>query len=562
MTKKIAHTALFIIAIAALYLISEKCFFRIDLTSEKRYSISDNTKRLLDGIEKPLNIKIYLDGDLNPGFLRLKRATKEMIDEFGIYCGSDVEYEFINPSEGATNAEREKTYAELEKRGLRGTMVHERDGEGKSIQKIVYPWAEISYDGKSLPVCLLKNVAGNSGEENLNISIENLEFGLTDVIRMLCNHEVQKVAFIEGHGEFPEPLVYDASQALSHYYQVDRGAITNDVNVLNDYKAIIIAGSESKFTEQEKYVIDQYIMKGGKVLWLLDGCRISLDSLSTSSQTIGIVNEMNLEDQLFTYGVRVNPVLVQNVQCALVPVNMAREGDQPKYEPSAWYYSPLLMTSPEHPITRNLTPIKSEFTSSIDFVGSNENLKRDVLLATSPGSHVQNAPAIVSMDVINVERNGQYFNVSDRIFIGVSEEGVFPSVFRNRLVPNGIQTSEKTITESKPTKMIFVADADIIRNDVQGSGENINVLPLGFDRYMNQQFGNKDFILNAVNYLTDDDGWMELRNREIKLRLLHKRSIIGGTKTFWQIVNMTLPLLLLGVFGGAFFFVRKRRYTR
>lgn len=561
MTKKIAHIALFALAIVALYFISEKCFFRIDLTSEKRYSISDNTKRMLKGIEDPLSVKIYLDGDLNPGFLRLKRATKEMLDEFSVYCNSDVDYEFINPSGATSNTEREKNYAELEKRGMRGTLVHDRDNEGKSIQKVIYPWAEISYAGKSLPVCLLKNVAGNSGEENLNISIENLEFGLTDVIRMLTSREVQKIAFIEGHNEFPEPFVYDASQALSHYYQVDRGVITNDVGILDGYKAIIIAGAEKKFSEQEKYVIDQYVMNGGKVLWLLDGSRISLDSLSTSSQTIGIANEINLEDQLFTYGVRINPVLVQNVQCALIPVNMAREGDQPKFEPTSWYYSPLLMTSPEHPATRNLTPIKSEFTSSIDFVGSDTTLKRDVLLATSPGSHIQNVPSIVNMEVINVERNAQYFNISNRVFIGVAEEGVFHSVFRNRLIPEGIKTTEKTRTESKPTKMIFVADADIIRNDVQGSGENMNILPLGFDRYMNQQFGNKDFILNAVNYLTDDDGWMALRNREIKLRLLHKPAVIG-LRTFWQTINMVLPLLLLGLFGLGFFFIRRRKYTK
>lgn len=484
-----------------------------------------------------------------------------MLDEFSVYCNSDVDYEFINPSGAASNAEREKNYAELEKRGMRGTLVHDRDNEGKSIQKVIYPWAEISYAGKSLPVCLLKNVAGNSGEENLNISIENLEFGLTDVIRMLTSREVQKIAFIEGHNEFPEPFVYDASQALSHYYQVDRGVITNDVGILDGYKAIIIAGAEKKFSEQEKYVIDQYVMNGGKVLWLLDGSRISLDSLSTSSQTIGIANEINLEDQLFTYGVRINPVLVQNVQCALIPVNMAREGDQPKFEPTSWYYSPLLMTSPEHPATRNLTPIKSEFTSSIDFVGSDTTLKRDVLLATSPGSHIQNVPSIVNMEVINVERNAQYFNISNRVFIGVAEEGVFHSVFRNRLIPEGIKTTEKTRTESKPTKMIFVADADIIRNDVQGSGENMNILPLGFDRYMNQQFGNKDFILNAVNYLTDDDGWMALRNREIKLRLLHKPAVIG-LRTFWQTINMVLPLLLLGLFGLGFFFIRRRKYTK
>ena len=269
-------------------------------------------------------------------------------------------------------------------------------------------------------------------------------------------------------------------------------------------------------------MIDQYIMKGGKVLWLVDGARISLDSLSTASQTIGIENKLNLSDQLFNYGVRINADLVQDVQCLLIPVNTARMGDQPKYEPMPWYYSPLALATPIHPISKNLAPVKTEFVSSIDFVNEEMDVKKTPLLVTSTGTHVQNIPSVVSMDVINVEKNGYYFN-KHNIILGAVLEGVFPSVFKNRMVPQGVTTSDPMLTESKPTKMVVIADGDVIRNDVQGKGENMNILPLGYDRYMNQQFSNKELLLNAVNYLTDDDGWMALRSREIKLRLLNKK---------------------------------------
>lgn len=559
MIKKGLHIVLFIIAIVAVCLISERHFFRIDLTSEKRYSLSDNTKNLLEGMDEELSVNVYLDGDLNAGFLRLRKAVKEMLDEFDAYAGKRVHYTFINPSAGATNEERDKTYEELEKKGMRGILVHDRDQEGQAMQKVVFPWIEISYKGKSRPVNLLKNNPDKSGEENLNTSIETLEYEITDALRLMTTTKVPKVAFLEGHGEWQEPLVYDMSQELSRYYQVDRGSISDDPSILNDYKAIIIAAPTEQVPEKDKYALDQYIMKGGKVLWMVDGARISLDSLATASQTIGIENNVNLADQLFNYGARINANLVQDVQCLLIPVNTARAGDQPKYEPMPWYYSPLALTVPLHPISKNLAPVKTEFASSIDFVNNEIEVKKTPLLVTSTGTHVQNVPSIVSMDVINVEKNGYYFN-SRNMIVGAVLEGVFPSAFKNRPVPEGIKSSEDKLTESKPTKMVVIADGDVIRNDIQGKGENMNVLPLGFDRYMNQQFGNKEFLLNTVNYLTDDDGWMSLRSREIKLRLLNKPAIIGQ-RTFWQIANIVLPLILLGTFGVIFNFIRKRKYT-
>lgn len=559
MIKKSLHIILFVVTVLAVYFISERYFFRIDLTSEKRYSLSDNTKNLLKSMDKELAVTVYLDGDLNAGFLRLRKATKEMLDEFDAYAGAKVRYSFDNPSAGATNEERDKKYEELEKRGMRGILVHDRDQEGQAMQKVVFPWIEISYNGKKRPVNLLKNIPDKSGEENLNTSIETLEYEITDAIRLMTTTEVPKVAFLEGHGEWVQPLVYDMSQELSRYYQVDRGAITDDPSILDNYKALIVAGPTEKFSEKDKYAIDQYIMKGGKVLWMVDGARISLDSLSTASQTVGIENNVNLSDQLFNYGVRINADLVQDVQCLLIPVNTARMGDQPKYEPMPWYYSPLALTVPVHPISKNLAPVKTEFVSSIDFVNDELQVVKTPLLVTSTGTHVQNVPSIVSMEVVNIEKNGYYFNRRNMI-VGSVLEGVFPSAFKNRMVPEGIKTSEKALTESKPTKMVVIADGDVIRNDVQGKGENMNILPLGYDRYMNQQFSNKEFLLNAVNYLTDDDGWMALRSREIKLRLLNKPAIIGQ-RTFWQVTNVVLPLLLVGLFGLVFNFVRKRKYT-
>ena len=560
MKKRILHILAFVAAVTLVYFLSEKFFFRIDLTSERRYSLSDNTEKLLESLDDDLKVTIYLDGDLNSGFLRLRKATKELLDEFDAYAGKSVQYQFVNPSAATTNEEREKKYEELEKEGMRAIMVYDKDGEGEARQKVVFPWMKISYKGKTRVVNLLKNIPHKSGEENLNISIESLEYEVTDALRIITSTSVPHVAFLEGHGEWPEILVYDITQTLSHYYQVDRGSLTGRVGELNDFEALIIAGPTRGFSEMEKFEIDQYIMGGGRVLWLLDGTRISLDSLSTASQTIGIENDINLSDQLFRYGVRINADLVQDVQCSLIPVNVARAGDTPDYQPMPWYYSPLLLTVPSHPVTKNLAPVKSEFVSSIHFVNDNEKVKKTPLLVTSTGTHLQAIPSVVSMDIVNVEQNGYYFNMHN-VMTAASLEGVFPSVFVNRMVPDGIQMMGERRSESKPTKMIVVADGDVIRNDVQGKGEHTNVLPLGYDRYMNQKFGNGEFLLNAVNYLTDDDGWLDLRSREIQLRLLNKPAVIGQRK-FWRVVNIVVPLLLLLLFGVVFNYVRKRKYTK
>ena len=549
---------LFFICLIVLALISFFFFFRIDLTSDKRYSIADQTKMLMAKTDSPLKVVVYLDGDLNPGFLRLKKSTAELLDELSVYSNHNIDIQFENPSLADSPEQREKKYTELQNRGLAPTAVYERDKEGKSIQKVIFPWIEMTYKGKKVQVCLLKNILGNSGDENLNISVENLEFEITDGIRRLVNTEVSKIAFLEGHGELSEAETYDISKTLSKYFQIDRGTIATNATILDNYKAVIIAKPTKPFSESDKFIIDQYIMHGGRVLWLLDGVRISKENLSTIGLSPAIELDLNLNDQLFRYGVRINPVLLQDVQCASVPVNIARVGATPQFEPTPWYFAPLLLTSPEHPITRNITEVRSEFCSGIDLVGDNKQVKSQLLLATSDNTHIVGAPTTIDLSQKIKPNDKAYFNAG-YVPVAVAMEGNFESDFANRMIPAGLTNTSPIRRQSLNTRQIVVADGGIIRNET--TEKDSTTLPLGFDRYMNQQFGNKDFIQNAVLYLADNDGWMQLRSRTLKLRLLNKR-ITNEDRITWELINVLVPLGLLLIFGIGYQIQRKRKYTK
>lgn len=548
------------LAIAGLAFLSVFFFFRIDLTSEKRYSISQPTKTLLKKANAPLKVSIYLEGDLNPGFTRLKNSAKNLLDEMSVYAAEGIDMEFINPSTAATQAEREQKYLELEAEGMTPTAIYERDKEGKSIQKIVFPWVKMTYGNKTVVVNLLKNIRGLQGEENLNISIENLEFEITDGIRRLINSQVSKIAFIEGHGELNEAQTYDISKVLSRYFQIDRGTLATDATILAEYKAIIIAKPTQPFSESDKYIIDQYIMNGGKVLWLMDGVRVSMENLSTTGISPAIALDLNLDDLLFKYGIRIQPVLLQDVQCASVPVNIAPEGAQPQFEPTPWFFAPLLLTSSQHPISKNITEVRSEFVSTIEVVGENNNTKASLLLATSDNTHVFSTPATIDLSETHDTKDKNYFNMS-YMPVSVLVEGEFESNFANRMRPKEITNAFPLLKKSLKTRQIFVADGDIIRNETNGIASDSTTLPLGFDRYMNQQFGNRDFIANAVLYLTDDEGWIDLRSRSLKLRLLNKQ-LVNNERLTIQLVSILTPLLLLAIFAVLYNILRKRKYTK
>ncbi len=554
------RSLIFLFSILGVVIFSGFYFIRLDLTSDKRYSLSDQTKNLMTKVEYPLEVNIYLDGELNPGFLRLKKATSELLDELSVYSAKNINVHFINPSLAANSEQREKNYAGLEARGLTPTAVYERDKEGKSIEKIIFPWIEIRYQNTTVPVSLLKNILGNSGDENINISIENLEFEITDGIRRATNKVVKKIAFVEGHGELCEKETYDISKSLSRYFQIDRGVLATNAAILNDYKAIIIAKPKFPFSESDKFIIDQYIMHGGSVLWLIDAVRISKENLSITGLSPAIALDLNLDDQLFRYGVRINPVLLQDVQCTSIPVNIAPANATPQFEPTPFYFSPLLLTSPDHPVTRNVTEVKADFCSGIDLVGDNKQVKAQLLLATSNNTHIVGTPTTIDLSNNPKPTDKAYFNTG-YVPVAVALEGNFDSDFENRMTPKGLTNTQAFLPKSVITRQIVVADGDVIRNDTSAYKTDSTVMQLGYDRYMNQQFGNKEFILNAVLYLTDNEGWMQLRSRTLKLRLLNK-SISSDERITFQLVNTIIPVLILLIFGFVYQIVRKKKYTK
>lgn len=531
--------------------LSANLFFRIDLTSDKRHSVSQPTKQLMAGLNEEVEVTIYLDGDMNSGFLRLKRSVAELLDELSIYAPEGITYSFTNPT--SLPQEEQKQLMQLfAENGISPTTIYERNRDGKSVQRLLFPWLKISYGDKQQWVSLLKNIKGNSGEENLNISIESLEFQLTDALRLLTQKEIQKIAFIEGHGELSDYNTWDISLALSRYFQIDRGVLGTDASVLDDYKAIIIAAPTQPFSEKDKYIIDQYIMRGGRVLWLIDGVRLDENSLSTTGMSPTIPMDVNLTDMLFRYGVRVNPMIVQDQQCLLVPVNVASSGEPAHFEPMPWYFAPLLLTSPNHPVSRNLPQVTGTFVSCLDMVGQNDNLRRDVLLATSNATHIISAPAAINVE--EIELTPDYFNLA-YVPVAVALDGVFPSLFAHRLMPQNITNAPAKLKESVPTKQIVMASGSFISNDIQDG----QPLPVGYDRYTQTQFGNRDFFVNALLYLTDDQGWINLRNKQLKIRLINK-NIATNARLPLQLINVGMPLLLLAIFGVVFLWMRRRVY--
>lgn len=553
----------FVVLLAAVIVanwLASSVVLRWDLTSDKRYTLAEITREFLSDIDEPVFAHVYLSGDLNVGFERLSRATREKLEEFGIYSDNELDYRFVDPSGNDDEAERAKK--KLKELGLEPVPVFEAEDDGSRKKIMVYPYLIFQHGDNEIAVNLLKNMQGRSGAENLNASVEGLEFKLTDALRRLLIDEMQKIAFLEGHGELGELDVIDITDELSKYYQVDRGNPGKNPEMLDPYEALIVAGPTEEFSEPEKYAVDQYIMNGGRVLWLVDGMEVSMDSLRMQSNTVGVPLDINMNDQLFRYGFRINPVLVQDVQSGVVPVNVSAPGESPQFVPMPWTFSPLLNTNMRHPVTRNVSVVKGEFVSSVDTVGNDLNTTVTPLLQTSRHSRERQSPVYINMAEVREEPRRKNFPQSN-IPVAYAAEGEFPSVFQNRSMPPEVNHSGKEKKNvSDATRMIVVGDGDVIKNEVrQRETNDPRILPLGFEEPTKRTYGNKQFILNAVNYLTDDEGWMQLRTRNYKLRMLN-RDKVANEGDFWKMLNLGLPLLLVLVAGFAVPFVRKQRFGK
>jgi ABC-2 type transport system permease protein len=548
-------------------------FYRIDLTADKRYTLSPSTRKMLKELKDVVYFKVYLEGEFPAGFTRLRNETREMLNQFRAYS-DNIEYEFIDPTAGKNKTELEAMYTQLAQSGLNATDLQVKEEAGMT-RKIIFPGAVVSYRNKEMPLDLLLTQVGKPPAEVLNNSVQALEFGLTNVIRKLTVSQKPKIAFIEGHGELTPEYTASIEAALGEYYEIDhvridgqlsaltqhsqRGKDSTSYNIKNKYTAIIVAKPDSAFAkgERDKFIIDQFIMRGGKALWLVDAVNANMDSLVSTDQTVALTNELNLDDMFFNYGVRLNSNLVVDMNALPIPVVIDQKGNQ-KLIP--WIFFPVLIPTSTNPIVRNLNAIKTEFVSSIDTLQT-PGIKKTILLSTSRYSRVLNTPVIVSLSFLYQEPDIRQFNQPYQP-VAVLLEGEFTSLFLNRVPLEIAEAPEVGFTEkSLKTAMIVVADGDIIKNQLQPGSQVPTPLPLGYDRYTGQQFGNKDFVLNAMNYLCDDSGLLSVRSREVKLRTMDTARV-DSERLKWQLVNTLVPVLLVLAFAMIQGYFRKRKYTR
>ncbi len=553
----------FIITIAGIILtawVLSLSRIRLDLTEDKRYTLSDQSVKVLNGIKNDIYVQVYLDGEMQIPLKRLKRSVQEMLEEFRIASGRKITFEFINPSASGDDQQREAIFQDLYSKGLSPVRAHYTDDEGGASQRLVFPGMIINFNGIEVPVNFLKNNQALSYEQNILHSIEGLEYEMIQTIATVSSDTIHKVAFLEGHGELSEAEVADITINLARYFTVDRGIINGKHGILDQYSAVIIAAPEEEFSEADKFVIDQYIMNGGKVLWLLEQVYVNRDSLS-SGETAGFYYPLNIEDQLFRYGTRINPEVIQDMDCMLIRLSVTAGGGQRQIVPAPWIYYPLLSPDKHHPVTRNLNKVKGEFVNTIDTVGMDKSIKKTILLHTSDYSRTIAPPMLIKLQEAETVPDEKEFNRS-RLAAAVLLEGVFPSAFRNRMTGTLFGNSNIRVSnESLPTRMIVIADGDIIRNEVQRSGSAEIPLPLGQDKYTGQLFGNRDFLLNCMNYLVDQNDLMQLRSREMKLRLLD-RVRIKDQRILWQVFNILAPVILVILAGLIYNFVRVRTYSK
>ncbi|GAB4380456.1 MAG: gliding motility-associated ABC transporter substrate-binding protein GldG [Salibacteraceae bacterium] len=546
-----------IASVVLLNVLGAYVFGRFDLTEEKRYTLSETTRNMLEELDDVVFVRVYLEGDLPAEFRELRDAVKETLDEFRAYAGDNLQYEFINPGASPVESERMQVYAELSKQGLQYTTVRIQSGD-KHAEQIIFPGAIVAFRERETPVQLLKNQMGVSEQELIAISIQQLEYELLSAIKKVSETEKKSIAFIDGYGSLEPIEVADVEQALSEFYDVEHIKINSRLDALKLTDAIIIARPDSAFSEKDKFIIDQFIMRGGKVLWMIDAVFARMDSLQKSNITMGLVLDHNLDDQLFKYGVRLNPNLIMDLEALPIPIVTGYIGNRPRQEMFTWYYSPLLQPIDTNPITKNLDRIKTEFVSSIDPIEV-EGVKFTPLLVSSDKSRTVNAPTRISFNILREPPRYELFNQGPFVAAALLE-GSFQSVFTNRLPQKlisdeGINFKEKSLI---PTRMIVVADGDIIRNPVRRS-EN-RYFSLGYDKWTNRVYGNKEFILNCINYLFDDAGLINVRNKEFKIRLLDQTRI-ATERYYWQILNTVLPIVIVIGVGLALNAVRRKKYV-
>jgi len=561
--KHIIQLILSLILVAGVNFLGSFRFFRIDLTSEKKFTLAPTTKSILEDLDDIVFVRVYLDGELPGDMVHFRQSIDELLNEFQAYAGSHLEFVFVNPYEEKDESTRNDQMNKLAEKGLRPINVHLKDDEGTMTSKLIFPGALITYKGLTFPVNLLKNNPALPYQQNLNNSVESLEYEFLRAISTLSNPKIEKIAFIRGHGELDFYQTYDLGKELSLFFDVKWERINGNLDTLLNYRAIIIAQPLEAFPEADKFAIDQYIMRGGKALFFIDPVQTNQDSL-IYGRTYTSFLDLNLYDMLFKYGFRIDYNLLKDLQCNYIKLETTVPGGSPQVSVLPWWYYPLLSASDDHFLTKGLNYIKSEFVSRIDTTSQvSDNLRRTVLLASSDSSALITNPVYISMDEVVKPPDKRMFNRSG-IPVAVLAEGVFPSFYKNYGVPEGVKPADvQIIKESVPTSIFVAGDGDMIRNEVVMNNNRPEPLPLGYDKDTHQTYGNKEFAMNLINYITDDKALISLRAREYKIRLLDKTKVRTKKEQLkWKLINVLLPVLLVIIAGLLYNYFRRRKFGK
>ena len=577
--NEITSLVIILIAIVLANLIGSFVYTRLDLTSEKRYTISKTSKEILKNLDDYVYFRVYLEGEFPAGFKKLRKETKEMLDEFRAYS-KFIDYEFINPSESNDQAERQETYKLLWQSGLNYYTETVQTNTGMQ-QIMIWPGIILSYRENEVAIDLLSGQSGQSQETVLNNSAQDLEYKLISAIKEISTNVKPTIAFADGHGELTDLEVYDIANSLSKKFIIKRATLNEQLNSLMHrdfnpdssirikplYDALVIAKPTKPFSEKDKFIIDQYIMYGGKVMWLLDNVSASMDSLQNAESTMGLALNLNLDDQLFKYGIKLNRNLLLAYPCAQIGL-VTGQGSNLQSTLLPWYYFPLLSPASEHPIVRNLEAVKADFVSSLEPTTSATEIQKIPLLKTSDYTKVSSAPVYISLDILNQRPNTSMFPQKG-MMTAFLLNGTFTSLFENRMPWSITESAEIGFkTKSEPTSMIVIADGDIIRNQLaqldyaKKNNKRIgSPLPLGYDQYTNITYGNKQFIENAMSYLLEGEGLINVRSRELKIRLLDINKV-NGNPMMWQIINVVLPSAIMIILGIILAILRKKKYNK
>jgi ABC-2 type transport system permease protein len=546
MSKKLKHSIYLFITLIVLNIVSQGYYNRIDLTTDNRYTLAKVTKDIIANIDKQLIVKVYLEGDFPSEFKRLQIETRQFLEELNAK-NSFIKIQFIRP-----NNQRER----LIKVGMIPSQLTVKE-DGKLSNAIIFPWAEIMYKKKTSIVSLLPNGAAQSQEDQLETAVENLEFSFSNAIYKLQEEKQKKVAVISGNGELLDIQLYSFLSEVTKKHRLAKFTLdsvaSNSVKSLKDlqqFDLAIIAKPTESFTEKEKLVLDQYIMNGGKTLWMLENVQADTDSLFKDGKMLAYPRDLNLTDFFFSYGLRVNVTLIQDLYAAKIPLATGNIGNKPQFQNLNWFYHPLVSGNQTHAISKNIAPVRLRFANQIDTLQN--SLQKTVLLMSSMLTRKTGTPAIIALESIAKEPKEEDYSSGFQIF-SLLIEGDFTSMYANRIKPFNIKKFSK---KSSHNKMIVISDGDIGRNQLQ-KGKPFD---LAQDKWTGEQFGNKEFLLNAVDYLLDDNGLIELRNKNVQINLLDKERAYQE-RIFWQFVNIVLPLLVLLTFGFVFQYVRKRTYS-